>query len=124
MKLEILQQATTWFTALPWYWKLLAWVVVVLAAILAVLVLIRRLVPSSTARSADTHILTRTDNALKKQTADLEVMRKRVADKRAQILDSLQAADLLDTKRMEDREKILAAGTMAELDRLQKELGL
>jgi hypothetical protein len=112
----------TWYTGLPWYWKVLAVFVLLLVAALWVIV---KLWPSDTTTgNADALVTARTDEALAEADADAEKLTAELVAQKEKVLEGLVKADEADAAAGERRVKILAASSMDELDKLQKEYGL
>lgn len=112
----------TWYTGLPWYWKVLAVFVLLLVAALWVIV---KLWPSTPETgNADALVTARTDEALAEADADAVKLQEELNTAKRNVAESIKDAHDADVVAGERRGKILAATSMEELDKLQKEYGL
>lgn len=119
---QLYANTRNWYTGLPWYWKVLAVFVLLLVAALWVIV---KLWPSDTQTgSADALVAARTDAALAEAAADADKLTATLVSQKEKVLEGLAKADEADAVAGERRGKILAASSMDELDKLQKEFGL
>jgi len=112
----------TWYGGLPWYWKVLAVFVLLLVAALWVIVKLWPSVPS--AGNADALITARTDEALAEADVNAVKLQEELNAAKRNVAESIKDAGTVDVVAGERRGKILAATSMEELDRLQKEFGL
>jgi hypothetical protein len=108
----------TWYFSLPWYWKIAGIVVLVLLGVLFILSRLGGATGNgpSIAPIIDTAVGIHED-ANKKLEIEITERKKEIAVK-------LNQAAVIDRTTVENRDKILKATTMEELDALQEELGL
>lgn len=119
----------TWFKALPWYYKVVAVPVLLLLVVLGVLLVISRILSAIGTTVTSTGKLdsarAKEDKVETQQALDaIKAEEKIITEKKEEIVKKLEAAGAVAEKTQEDTAKIKAATTMAELDILQKELGL
>lgn len=114
-----------WYAGLPWYWKALA---VLALAVVALLWILVKLWPDTdstgNAGNADALVTARTDAELAAAQAEADKVKSIIDAKKAEITKGVEAATTEDIERATRHEAILRAGSMAELDALQKKWGL
>ncbi len=107
-----------WYKELPWYWKIIGCLVLVLVFILFFL---DKMSPTSKDLKGHTEVVDTAVDALRDQD---EVLASIIAKKKVEIVDRLGAVEKIDAETKVRRNKVLDAKTMDELDKLQEELGL
>jgi len=111
-------QVWGWYKELPWYWKIIGCLVLVLVFILFFL---DKVSPTAKDLKGHTEVVDTAVDALRDQD---EILAKIIAEKKVEIVNKLGAVEKIDAETKVRRDKILDAKTMSELDKLQEELGL
>jgi hypothetical protein len=113
----------TWYTGLPWWGKILGFVVLVLIGVLVVLKWV--LPEKSPDRTVSDRVHDDGFETIKDDYADqAKVLETLVKNKKRELATHLNQAGAIDNDTLKAREKIVKAKTMEELLALQKELGL
>jgi hypothetical protein len=121
---SLLDSTKSWYARLPWYWKVLAFAVLIIIGLLWVLSLMRKDDGGDGAGNADALVTARTDEALAEADANAVKLQEELNTAKRNVAESIKDAHDADVVAGERRGKILAATSMEELDRLQKEYGL
>jgi hypothetical protein len=108
--------------SMAWYWKVLVCFLAIGLVVLWIMSLFDTGVKDMS--GVDEGMKDMTQAELDALQAEEEQIDKRIADKKVEIATKLNQARDIDATTMDNREKILKATTMEELDALQKKLGL
>ena len=119
----ILLKTWEWYKKLPWYFKLIGWVVFILIGVISPFIFFRPDKPDH-ADAVDNTVLGNTEERVNDIERENAQIKKDIITKKKEIATKLNQARNIDAKTLEGRKKIEAATTMEELDKLQKELGL
>lgn len=111
-----------WWKALPWYWKILGCIVLVLLGALWILSLFER--GNSDLSAIDALRENYTDDALAGIDQEKALNAKKIAEKKQEITKRLNLAKDIDAATLERREAIRKADSMETLDTMQKEWDL
>ena len=125
--LGIFERAAQWYKKLPWYWKLVGWLVFVLliGAVIAAMVspsLNKQML--SWFKEADKLHEDQVDEELSDLTKQDDAILKGIIEKKKELATKINQAAVIDQEAMDRRKKITGATTMEELDKIQKEYGL
>lgn len=121
---DAFQKAWAWWKKLHWAWKILGFVLLIAIALLWVLSLFQRGGDYGDLSAVDAHHSTKVDEALNDLEKERQKTQAEIAARKKEIATKLNQAGDIDAATVERREKINAATTMEELDKLQKELDL
>jgi len=115
-----------WYLGLPWWGKIIGFLVPLLLLVLGILYLISKIYSPGKRdikETLDDHAAV-VDAAVATYEDQNRVLDKLIKDKKQEIAVKINQAGETDKKVLEGRDKLRAATTMEELDKLQKELGL
>lgn len=122
---KLYQRVKNWYLGLPWYWKVLGAVVLVLIVALAIVNFIfgghKDFFDWAKMRKKQNELV---DTAVGGYEDQNRVLEKLIKDKKREIAVKINTASNIDAKTLEKRKKLEEATTMEELDKLQEELGL
>ena len=116
---EFYNKVKTWFKGLPWHWKIILFIPVLVFVIL--LILPYALTSSGSGVKEHEKVIDETIKGLKD---NIEIEKKEIAERKKYILQNLELADKIDSDTLKRKERILLATSLEELDALQKEFDL
>lgn len=120
-----LEDAWSWYLGLPWWGKLLGVLALVGIALLAVLSIVSKFLPPAVDRTdSDAKHEDVVDTALEGYEDQRKVLDGLLKAKKKEMAAKINQASNTDKETLQAREKILKAGSIEELLKLQKELGL
>ena len=121
---DAFQKAWAWWKKLHWAWKILGFVLLIAIALLWVLSLFQRGDDYGDLSAVDAHHSEKVNKALDDLEKEREKTQAEITAKKKEIAAKLNQASTIDADTLKRREKINAATTMEELDKLQEELDL
>jgi hypothetical protein len=112
-----------WYCTLPWWYKILA---VIVLGVLTILIILRELsFPLESKKTESTNAeIALVDAVTRNIQEDNIKLQQNIKEKKQQLFIKVNQATKIDAKTMQRREKITKAKTMKELDELQEEFEL
>ena len=121
---QMFHDSWSWYRGLPWYWKVLGVVLLLVILLLAVLTVASKILdPGSKPDTDDAHANV-VDTALETHENTRKELDETIKLKKKELYESINRAEKIDATTLERREAITEASTMEELDELQRKLGL
>lgn len=120
-----LKDAWAWYMGLPWWGKLLGVLALIGIALLAILAVVSKFLPSGVNRTAsDKKHDEVVDSALEGYEDQRRVLDGLLKAKKKEMATKVNQAGKIDADTLKTRKRILKADSVEELLELQKELGL